>query len=53
MPQKSSLGKDFRIFGDPGFLVTLVVIGLLCALGAYILVEAVNSYGIPIRDYWR
>ncbi|MGO4570696.1 hypothetical protein [Microvirga sp. 2TAF3] len=52
-PQISSLRKDFRIFGDPGFLVTLLVIGTICAIGAAILVHAANTYGIPIRDYWR
>lgn len=52
MPQKSSLRKDLWIFRDPGFLVTLAVIGLLCAVGAFILVEAANRYGIPVREYW-
>jgi hypothetical protein len=47
------LRKDFRIFLDPGFLVTLAVIGLLAAVGAYILVQAANEYGIPVREYWR
>lgn len=52
-PQSSSLKKDFRVFGDPGFLVTLVIIGVLCAIGAYILVHAANRYGIPVREYWK
>jgi len=52
-PPSSSLGKDFRIFRDPGFLVTLLLIGLIAAIGAYILVHASNKYGIPIREYWR
>jgi hypothetical protein len=52
-PHTSSLRKDFRIFRDPGFLVTLLLIGLLAAIGAYILVHASNEYGIPIREYWR
>jgi hypothetical protein len=52
-PPSSSLRKDFRIFLDPGFLVTLVLIGLLAAAGIYLLVHASNQYGIPIREYWR
>ncbi|WP_445502712.1 hypothetical protein [Microvirga sp. G4-2] len=53
MPQSDSLRKDLRVFRDPGFLVTLLVIGLLCAVGASILIYAANKYGIPIREYWR
>jgi hypothetical protein len=53
MPDSSSLKKDFKVFRDPGFLVTLLIIGLLCALGAYILIRASNEYGIPIRQYWN
>ncbi|WP_262272794.1 MULTISPECIES: hypothetical protein [Microvirga] len=52
-PQTSSLRKDLRVFREPGFLVTLLLIGLLTAIGAYILVAAANDYGIPVRDYWR
>lgn len=52
MPKSSSLKKDFRIFRDPGFLVTLLVVGFLCALGAFILIQANNRYGISIRPYW-
>ena len=52
-PPSSSLRKDLRIFLDPGFLVTLVLIGVLSAIGAYILVHASNEYGIPVREYWR
>jgi hypothetical protein len=52
-PPGSSLRKDFRIFLEPGFLVTLALIGLLAAIGAYILVHASNEYGIPVREYWR
>ncbi len=52
-PSSSSLKKDFRIFLDPGFLVTLLLIGFLAAVGAYILVHASNEYGIPIREYWH
>lgn len=52
-PQLSSLRKDFRIFRDRGFLVTLALIGLLAAIGALILVWASNEYGIPVRQFWR
>jgi hypothetical protein len=52
-PPSSSLRKDFRIFRDPGFLITLILIGVLLAAGAYILVHASNEYGIPIRVYWH
>jgi hypothetical protein len=52
-PRNSTLKKDFRIFGDPGFLVTLLIIGILSGLGAYILVHASNQYGIPISPYWQ
>jgi hypothetical protein len=52
MPKSSSLKKDFRVFRDPGFLVTLLIMGFLCALGAYILIQANNRYGISVRPYW-
>jgi hypothetical protein len=52
-PSGSSLRKDLRIFFDPGFLVALLVIGLLAAAGAYVLVSASNRYGIPVQEYWR
>ncbi|WP_165820166.1 hypothetical protein [Microvirga sp. KLBC 81] len=52
-PAGSSLRKDFRVFRDPGFLVTLFLIGFLMAIGAYVLVHASNEYGIPVQDYWR
>jgi hypothetical protein len=52
-PRTSSLKKDFGIFRDPGFLVTLILIGLLSAVTAYILIHASNEYGVPIRDYWK
>jgi hypothetical protein len=52
-PRASSLSKDFRIFRDPGFLVTLFLIGLLAAVGALILVWASNEYGIPVWQVWR
>jgi F0F1-type ATP synthase assembly protein I len=42
-----------RIFRDPGFLITLLLIGLLAAVGAYILVRTSNEYGIPLQEYWR
>jgi hypothetical protein len=47
------LKKDLSVFLDPGFLVTLVLVGLLAAIGAGIIVYADNTYGIPITPYWR
>jgi multisubunit Na+/H+ antiporter MnhG subunit len=52
-PPANSLRKDMRVFRDPGFLITLLLIGLLAAVGAYILVRASNDYGIPLQEYWR
>jgi hypothetical protein len=52
-PRSSSLRKDFGIFLDLGFLVTLAIILLLAGAGAYLLVQASNDYGIPLREYWR
>ncbi len=52
-PQNSSLKKDLRVFGDPGFLVALLIIGILCAIGAGILLYATDKYGISVREYWR
>ncbi len=42
----SSFARDFRIFLDPGFLVSLVLIGLLCGIAAGILLYANMKYGI-------
>jgi len=53
VPPARSLRKDFRIFREPGFLVTLLLIGLLAAAGASILIAASNEYGIPVREFWR
>ena len=52
-PPANALRKDLLIFRDPGFLVTLLLIGLLAAVGAYILVWASNEYGIPLQEYWQ
>jgi hypothetical protein len=52
-PRNSTLRKDFRIFGDLGFLVTLLIIGILAGIGAYVLIKASNTYGIPIGPYWK
>ncbi|EIM27162.1 hypothetical protein [Microvirga lotononidis] len=52
-PRISSLRKDFRIFRDRGFLVTLFLIGLLAAISAIVLVGASNEYGIPLSQVWR
>jgi hypothetical protein len=42
----SSLRKDFRIFLDPGFWVALLLIGLLCGIGAGVLLYSNMKYGI-------
>jgi len=52
-PRASSLRKDFLIFRDPGFLVTLLLIGILAGVGALILVWASNEYGVPVWQVWR
>ncbi|WP_162820179.1 hypothetical protein [Microvirga calopogonii] len=52
-PRASSLRKDFLIFRDRGFLVTLFLIGLLAAIAALVLVHASNEYGIPVSQVWR
>jgi hypothetical protein len=52
-PPESSLRKDVRVFVDPGFLISLALIGLLSAIGIYLLIQASNDYGIPLREYWR
>ena len=51
--QRNSLKRDFGIFMDPGFLVTLLLLGLLAAGGIYLLVHAANEYGVPLRPYWQ
>lgn len=52
-PRNSTLKKDFRIFGDLGLWVTLLIIGILSGIGAYILVHASNTYGVPVSPYWK
>ncbi len=51
--QRGSLRQDFRIFLDPGFLVALIIILVLSAVGAAIMVYADNRYGIPLSGYWK
>jgi hypothetical protein len=51
--RNGTLKKDFRIFQDPGFLISLVLIGILAGMGAYILVHASNQYGVPVSPYWK
>jgi hypothetical protein len=51
--RSSSLQKDFNVFLQPGFLVALVLLALLCAVGAGILVYSAEKYGIPPSGYWR
>ncbi len=46
-----SLGRDFGIFGDVGFLVTLFIMLAVFAAGAAILLYANSEHGIwPL---WR
>lgn len=52
-PHHSSLRRDFRIFLDPGFLVTLALVTALAAVGAAVLVASSEMYGIPLSGYWR
>jgi len=52
-PHRSSLGRDFRIFLDPGFLVALLLVGALAGLGVVLLVGAAETYGIPLSPYVR
>jgi hypothetical protein len=50
--RQSILKQDFAIFGDVGFLVTLVLVLLLLAIGTGILIWASEKYGIPVSPYW-
>ncbi len=46
-----SLGRDFGIFSDPGFLVTLFIMLAIFAAGVGILLYTNSEYGIwPL---WR
>jgi hypothetical protein len=45
---ESTLGKDFSVFRDPGFLITLAIFLVMSALGIGLLVWANSTYGIPI-----
>jgi hypothetical protein len=51
--RKSTLRQDFAIFGDAGFLVTLVLLLLLFAAATGILVWTSEEYGIPLSPFWR
>lgn len=48
----STLGKDFAIFRESGFLVTLGIFLLMMVIGAGILVYANSAYGIPPLPEW-
>ena len=52
-PHRSSLRRDFRIFLDPGFLVTVALVTALAAAGAAVLVASSEMYGIPLSGNWR
>ena len=52
-PRRSSLQRDFQIFLEPGFLVTLALVGSLAAIAAAMLVVSAEKYGIPLSGYLR
>jgi hypothetical protein len=52
-PRQNTLKQDFAIFGDAGFLITLVLILALLAVGTGILIWASEKYGIPVSPYWE
>jgi len=52
-PHRSSLRRDFHIFLEPGFLVTLVLVGAIAAATVAVLVASTERYGIPLSGYWR
>ena len=52
MSSRNVLKRDFGIFAEPGFLVTLAIVGLIGGIGAWILIHSANTYGIPIAPYW-
>ncbi|HST95960.1 MAG TPA: hypothetical protein VLJ78_14395 [Microvirga sp.] len=49
---KSNLGKDFAIFRQPGFLITLAIYLLMTALGIALLVWANTAHGISPLPSW-
>ena len=53
MSSRNVLKRDFGIFAEPGFLVTLAIVGLIGGIGAWILIHFDNTYGIPIAPYWK
>jgi len=53
LPSHRTLRRDFRIFLEPGFLVTLLLVGALSAVTIAVLVWADETYGIPLSGYWR
>ncbi len=44
---KSTLGKDFAVFREPGFLVTLGIYVLIVAAAVGITMWASSTHGIP------
>ena len=52
-PRQSILKQDFAIFGDVGFLITLVLILLLFAVATGILIWTSEKYSIPVSPYWQ
>jgi hypothetical protein len=52
-PRQSTLKQDFAIFGDVGFLITVVLVLLVFAVATGILIWASEKYSIPISPYWK
>ncbi len=53
MRSRDVLKRDFGNFAEPGFLVALVIVGLIAGVTAWILIHSANTYGIPIEPYWK
>jgi hypothetical protein len=51
--RQSTLKQDFAIFGDVGFLVTIVLLLLLFAVATGILIWTSEEYSIPVSPYWK
>jgi hypothetical protein len=49
---RGTLSKDFAIFGDAGFLVTLALLVVLMGVATALLIWASEKYSIPISGYW-
>ncbi len=52
-PRRTTLRRDFGIILEPGFLMALILVGVLCAAAAAMMFYSANKYGIPLSEYWR